>query len=165
VPRTAADDAPPAAERGDDDGSSEEPPPRRGRAWRRLGVVIVLLVAVTGAAFAAYRWSQAQYYVGTSNGEVVIYQGVARTLAGHHLSHVVETTGIPADGLPSFARDQLASTIPASTMEGARKIVASLDDQLQSCQDEPPPSGCPGALDTAAATPAGGTTTPSPSTS
>jgi protein phosphatase len=160
----AAGDTPPAAERVDD-ASSEEPRPRRGRAWRRLGVVIVLLAAVAGAAFGAYRWTQAQYSVGTSNGEVVIYQGVARTLAGHHLSHVVETTGIPADGLPSFARDQLASTIPASTRDAARKIVASLDDQLQSCQDEPAPSGCPGALDTPGATPSGSSTTPSPSAS
>ncbi len=55
---------------------------------------------------------------------------------------------IIADGLPTFARVQLRATDRRELADGARKIVASLEDQLESCQDEPPPSGCPGALDT-----------------
>ena len=120
---------------------AEGKPRRRGLRWLVVGVV--LLLVLVGAAFGAYRWSQSQYYVASSNGQVVIYQGVPRTVAGHKLSHVVQATGIPTDELPTFARDQLKTRITADSMIAAVRIVASLQEQRASCQDEPPPTGCP----------------------
>ena len=117
----------------------------RGRVWR-LGLVlpIVLFLALVGAAaFAGYRWTQNQYYVGVDHGGVAIYKGVPQRLVGHRLSSVVEPSGIRATALPSFALDQVSSTIPADNLQQAHQIVQTLRQEAASCTHLPEGAGCP----------------------
>ena len=62
-----------------DDDEEEDPAGR----WSRLKpwlLPFVALVAVVGALWGAYAWSQTQYYVGTSGDSVAIYRGIPQTL-------------------------------------------------------------------------------------
>ncbi|MGZ4591170.1 MAG: PP2C family protein-serine/threonine phosphatase [Actinomycetes bacterium] len=132
---------------GDDDadGGDGGRPGRAGRAHSlRLMVPVALLLLVTGlAAWGGYRWTQTQYYVGVHDGEVVIYQGVPQRIVGRSLSTVLEPSGVQAAALPSFSQDQVSGTIPAASLDEARRIVTRLQVQVIACASTPTPDGCP----------------------
>jgi protein phosphatase len=117
---------------------------RRGRRFRLLLPFLVLLVAVAVAAFAGYRWTQSQYFVGVDDsGQVAIFRGVPQTVAGVDLSRVVEPSGIQATALPSYAQSQVSDTIGVSGVDEARRIVDQLRSQASACATTPSPEGCP----------------------
>ena len=127
------------------DGDHDEPT-ARGRRLRLFGPLVLLVAAILGlAAFGGYRWSQSQYYVAVSGGEVAIYQGVPQHVFGHSLSTVVETSGITASSLPDFARQQLDATIQADSLAHAHTILDTLRTEATACVQLPIPDGCPGA--------------------
>jgi serine/threonine protein phosphatase PrpC len=104
----------------------------RRRAKRRkviwlVGLILVILATLFGA-FAAYQWTQSRFYVGESEGNVAIYQGVQQGIGPIGLSTVYRTTSIDLDGLPSYMRDTVEATIPASDLSDAERIVDQLSD-------------------------------------
>src|SRR5262249_10541735 len=99
----------------------DEPP--QGRHVRLMVPAIALLLLVAGAGVVGYRWTQNQYYVGVHDGNVVIYRGVPQALVGRSLSHVVETTDVPASALPSYAASQAHDTIAVRDLDEARLVV------------------------------------------
>jgi len=110
---------------------------RRWGPWRWLrvcSVVVLVLVAVLGGGYAAYGWSQAQYYVGEAGGHVAIYQGVSQNIGPWELSHVVDQSDIALVDLPDFYRGKLDSTVSAQGLEDARKLVTDLRVQAIQCQ-------------------------------
>jgi len=123
------------------------------RSRRRLVLVTALLTLLIGIAVGAgigwYAWAQKQYYVATSDtalGPVVaVYQGPAQELFGLELSQLVESSDVEVVNLPEFEQEQVAETIPARSLDGAREIVTRLADQADRCISENPPSGCPAA--------------------
>jgi len=88
---------------------------RRGR--RLIGglVSLAVLVAAGIGCYAAYGWSQRQYFIGISDGKVAIYQGIDQTLGPVELSHVIEVTDVEVATLPQVTQDRLVSTMPASS--------------------------------------------------
>jgi len=133
----------------------------------RLLLPVLLLVALVAAAAVGYHWTQQQYYVGASNGQVVIYRGVPQHIAGHRLSSAVASTGIALTALPEYYREQVDNTIPAGDLEQARQIVEHLRSQAATCTTYPEPAGCtPGLATSPSATPTstpGSTPGPTPS--
>ncbi|MBW4094336.1 MAG: serine/threonine-protein phosphatase [Acidobacteria bacterium] len=134
-----------------------------GRSRRLIASVIaavVLMVMVIGLWWG-FAWTQTRYYVGQSNGNVAIYNGVSQSLGPISLSHVYAETSLQVSSLPDFSKQQLAQTIPANNLEDARQIVSNL--QLGSSQ----PSDCrtPGSSATAppSASASGSTATPTDS--
>ncbi|PKQ18588.1 MAG: serine/threonine-protein phosphatase [Actinobacteria bacterium HGW-Actinobacteria-8] len=109
-----------------DDDEEED---RVGR-WYRLKpwlLPVVALVAVVGALWGAYAWSQTQYYVGTSGDSVAIYRGIPQTLGPLSLHQVVESTTISVASLAPFQRERVDSSIRTDSLSEARAIVTALE--------------------------------------
>jgi len=102
----------------------------RRRARRRRIVWLVVLVlavaAIVGAVLTAYSWTQSHYYVGASNGQVAIFQGVQQNIGPIHLSSVYQSTRIDVSSLPEFQRQSVEATIPADNLRDALNIVDRL---------------------------------------
>ncbi len=113
--------------------------PRRARR-RRWPIVttslVVLLAVVIGGGYAAWRWSQNQYYVGAdSKGqEVLIYRGVNQHVAGISLSHRFHGTGIKLAQVPPSYQQTVKATDAASNLSGAQAIVANIRSAVATCQ-------------------------------
>ena len=147
-----------------DEPEDDDPPaeladrPRRHRL--RLLVLLVLVVAlVGGGGYAAYAWSQQQYFVGTSSGDVAIYRGLPQDVGPVHLSSLYERQDLPVEQLPSYWRDQVQQRITAPDLPKARAVVDNLRQQAALCAT-PTPTATPtataptGSKTTATAAPA-----------
>jgi protein phosphatase len=112
--------------------------PRRVR--RRWPIVttslVVLLAVVIGGGYAAWRWSQNQYYVGAdSKGQdVLIYRGVNQHVVGISLSHRFRATGIKLSQVPPSYQQTVKATDAASNLSGAQAIVANIRSAVTKCQ-------------------------------
>jgi protein phosphatase len=98
---------------------------RRRRIVWAVGVVIVL-IALTWGVIASYQWTQTKYFVGEDDGVVVIYQGVQQNVGPFSLSTPYEETAITVDELPPFIQDSVRETLPADSLDEARRIVERL---------------------------------------
>ena len=156
--------------------------PARSRRSRlvRHGVGALLVVALLAAgAYAAYDWSQRQYFVAASNGQVAIFRGVSQDVGPIGLSHVETRSDVAIADLPTDVQDSVSSSIPAKDLADAAAKVETLRAEAERCRalaltgipcgDTPTPSptatGTPtpsGATGTATSAPP---TTSSPSTS
>ena len=109
--------------------------PRSLWGWLKVSLLVVLvLVAVVGGSYTAYRWSQQQYYVGEANGHVAVYQGVSQKVGPWGLSHVVAESDIPLRDLPDFYRTKLDSTVTTANISDAHRLVTDLRVQAIQCQ-------------------------------
>jgi len=99
---------------------------RRRTSW--LVFVGVVLAAIIAAAIIGYQFTQTKYYVGASNGQVAIYQGVQQDIGPIALSHVIEATTIRIDSLSAFNRQNVEGTVSADNLTDAHRIVDQLSD-------------------------------------
>jgi serine/threonine protein phosphatase PrpC len=96
------------------------------RQWTWLAGLLVVLGGLSGGAVASYEWTQTKYFVGESDGMVMIYQGVQQNVGPFALSTPFEETGISLDELPLFIRQSVEDTLPADSIDEARAIVDRL---------------------------------------
>ncbi len=96
------------------------------RQWTWLAGLLVVLGALSGGAVASYEWTQTKYFVGESDGKVMIFQGVQQNVGPFALSTPFEETGITLDELPLFIRQSVEDTLPADSIDEARAIVDRL---------------------------------------
>lgn len=124
--------------------AEEGPGPRSSARFRwglLAGVIVVLLVV---AAFVGQRWTQQQYYVGSDNGRVAVFNGVPAQLGPISLHSVDARTDIPVADLPTFYRGKVSETLSATSRTDAERIVENLRTELAKCQTSTEPgSGCP----------------------
>lgn len=100
--------------------------------WQRLRpwiLPLVVLLAIAGAAWGGYVWSQQQYYVGESEGFVAIYQGIPETLGPLELSELVETTELRVEDLAPYQRERVLDAIRVGELNEARAVVGSLETE------------------------------------
>jgi protein phosphatase len=96
---------------------------------------VLLAVVVIGGAYAGWRYTQDQYYVGTDGSNVAIFQGVNETVAGVRLSHVYQRTDIPLAGVPTTYQATIRATIDSSSgLAGARSILSNIRSSFEACQ-------------------------------
>lgn len=114
-------------------------PPSRWRWVRRLAVLAVVLAVVGASGLYAYRWSQDQYFVASSEGKVTIYRGVQAELPLVQLQHVDEVTDIDVESLPTFRAQQVREGLEADSRANAEAIV----DDLRGLVTDPQPEATP----------------------
>jgi len=104
----------------------------RKRARNRRIIWLVLLglviVGVVASLIAGYQWTQTRYFVGADQGHVVIYRGVQQDLGPISLSSVYRETDIELTALTDFSRTTVETTIPATDLADAERIVEQLAD-------------------------------------
>lgn len=125
-----------------------------------LTVMSLLLVAVM---WFGYLWTQTQYFVGSADGRVAIFNGVSQNFGPIALSHVDRVYNIPLESLPAYQQQRLHSSISARDLGHAEEIVEQLRISSQrNCPEPEPspsavptdrPSGSPGATPGPAASP------------
>lgn len=122
---------------------AEVAPAHRSRSAVRLfsclGVVALLLLSAVGV----WAYAHSQYYVGTVNGQIGIYQGVTWGAGEHGFSRAIQTSSTPVDKLTTYAQEQLSQTIPAQSLEDARVILARFEAIANECELKPTAGGCP----------------------
>lgn len=128
---------------------------RRILIWSATVLAVVVVVA---GSWIAYAWTQTQYFVGVTNGNVAIYKGVSQKLGPITLSHLERETSVSVAGLPEYSQQLVTATMPASSLTAAEQIISDL--QLGTGVSTPPCIETPSPSAAATATPS-----PSPSSS
>ncbi|HKG51546.1 MAG TPA: PP2C family serine/threonine-protein phosphatase [Actinomycetales bacterium] len=123
---------------GDDDGIVVGPPasPRRWVA-RALATAVALVVLAVGA-YAAWAWSQQQYFVGADGSDVAIYRGLPQDIGPVSMSKVYERQDLALAQLPEYSQQQVRSTITADDLADARAKVGALRSQAVACSGTTP---------------------------
>ncbi|MFK8908931.1 Stp1/IreP family PP2C-type Ser/Thr phosphatase [Streptomyces sp. YS-3] len=111
--------------------------PRRGK-WLKRSVYIVLALAVIGGGlYGGYRWTQTQYYVGTKDEHVALYQGISQDLAWVKLSKVeTDHPEVELKYLPPYQRKQVEATIAESSLSKAQAKITELSTQASACKKD-----------------------------
>ena len=124
----ARDDQMPPMLDDDEDDDDEDDDSRWARPrWPVVtSILVVLLLLIAGGGYAAWRYTQGQYYVGAADGQVAIFRGVNEQVAGMSLSSVYARTGIPMSGVPANDVRQIQATISATGLADARGIVLNI---------------------------------------
>lgn len=114
--------------------AEERPSFGRRHTFRTLSLVVLVLAVLAGGGYAAYQWSQQQYYVGQAKEHVAIYQGISQNIGSWDLSHVIDQSDIALNDLPDFYRSKVDSTVATATVDDARRLVTDLRVQAIACQ-------------------------------
>jgi protein phosphatase len=116
-------------------GTGTEPEEHVRRRWPIVkSLVALLLLLIIGAGYAGWRYTQTQYYVGNDAGHVAIFRGVNQNVAGMKLSRVYQRTEIPLSAVPVTDQGLIRSTITATSLGHAQRIVGNIRSDYQTCQ-------------------------------
>jgi protein phosphatase len=102
---------------------------RRRITWS-VGILLVAGLLVAALA-AGYQWTQSRYFVGVSNGQVAIFQGVQQGIGPFPLSSVYFESDIDVDDLSPFSRQRVESTINADDLPEALSIIERLTAEVE----------------------------------
>ncbi len=98
---------------------------------------MLVLAVVGGGLYGGYRWTQTQYYVGTKDDHVALFQGINQDLAWVSLSKVHrDHPEIELKYLPPYQRKQVEATIAEGGMDEAREKVEELGVQASACKKD-----------------------------
>lgn len=101
---------------------------RRRITWS-VGLLLVVALVVS-ALVAGYQWTQTRFFVGVTEGQVAIFQGVQQNIGPFPLSSVYLESGIDIDDLEPFSRQRVQSTINADDLADALSIIDRLRNEL-----------------------------------
>ena len=135
---------------------------RRSRTIRRgLGAIVILAVLVAGG-YAAYAWSQTQYFVAADAGRVTIFRGVSQDLGPISLHHVEMRSDVTVSQLPVDVQGAVDGAIPAVSLSDAVAKVSRLRQEADRCRALAESGTTCGSTPVPATTPSG-VPTPTPS--
>jgi protein phosphatase len=98
----------------------------RNRRLRQIATYLLIVAAATYGLFLAYEYTQTRFFVGVSDGVVVIYQGIKEELGPFKFSSVYEVSTITLDSLTDFQREALERSIATENLEDARRVLDQL---------------------------------------
>lgn len=98
----------------------------RARRIRQIATYLLIIAIAGYGVFLGYEYTQTRFFVGVSDGNVVIYKGIKEDLGPFRFSRVYETSNISVDSLTDFQREALERSIDAESLDEARQIVLQL---------------------------------------
>jgi serine/threonine protein phosphatase PrpC len=124
---------------GHDDSEGDDAYLSGGRSGRRrwpivTGALAVLVLAIGGGAFAGWQYVQSQYYLGVSDGNVALYQGLNTNVLGIGLSSLSQNTGVPTSKLRTAEKTAITSTVAYGSLSSAQQIISRLRDEVSMCR-------------------------------
>ncbi|MDN5797759.1 MAG: protein phosphatase 2C domain-containing protein, partial [Intrasporangium sp.] len=124
------------APRGEDVELAEEATddPRRRRGLRRGIAGLVVLAVLVAGGYAAYAWSQSQYFIAADQGRVTVFRGVWQDLGPISLHHVELRSEIPVSELPVDIQGSVQTAIPARDLHDAMTKVSTLRSEAARCR-------------------------------
>ena len=108
----------------------EDAVPTSRRTWPLLTMVGVVLILLGTSLAVGFLWIRGQYYVGTSDDHVAIYQGVPQSLGPLELSSLEDPPDIPLARLPGYSRQRVEAGLPAQDINHAHEILVDLEAAL-----------------------------------
>lgn len=120
----------------DDSPQLAEDPRRssRSRGLRRGVATLVVAAILVGGGYAAWSWSQQQFYVGADSGQVAIFRGVAGEVGPLDFSDVERRSDIAVGELPVDIQGSVERTIPAADLADAEAKVDRLRAEAARCR-------------------------------
>ena len=91
-------------------------------------MILLVIAALFGAGAVGYQYTQQQYYVGVNGSSVAIFRGVQQNIGPFSLHSVYRDTTLELDDLTTFNRKRIESTISASSLADAERIINQLSD-------------------------------------
>lgn len=104
-------------------------PQRRG-AVRTLINTFLILALLASAGYGAYWWGSHQYFVGSYNGKVAIFNGFPQSVGPIHLSSVIDVSDVPVNELSAFEAGKVHSTVRAQSLDDAKARVEELAQSI-----------------------------------
>ncbi|MET9931877.1 MULTISPECIES: Stp1/IreP family PP2C-type Ser/Thr phosphatase [unclassified Streptomyces] len=110
--------------------------PRKGRKWLKRCFFLALVLALLGGGlYGGWRWTQTQYFVGSKDQHVALYQGISQDLAWVSLSKVEKDhPEIELKYLPAYQRKQVEETIAGGSLGKAETKISELAVQASACK-------------------------------
>ncbi len=105
-----------------------------GRTLRVVAATVLAVVVLGGGAYAAYDWTQRQYFVGEQDGRVALYRGVAQDVGPVSLHSVYSTTDIELVDLPDFYRNRVKDTVSVNDLSDADALISDLRTEALICR-------------------------------
>ena len=116
-----------AQERDEDVELAEEAPrSRRSRIVRRVTAAAAVLAVLAAGGYAAWAWSQRQFFVAADAGHVAIFRGVSQDLGPISLSRVELDSDVEMGDLPLDVQGSVVRTIPARDLPDAEAKLQQL---------------------------------------
>jgi len=135
------------------------------RTWgRRVLVSAVAATVLVGAGFAAWTWSQRQFFVGPDGGFVAIFRGVTQDVGPLRLSHPESVTTISVTDLPTLYQDLVNNRIPVDGRADADGRVTILRQAAEECRQQAAGGLACGSVPVTSPAPSTPPTVPAPST-
>ena len=103
-------------------------------------LLALFLILIGAGLFVGYQYVHSQYYVGTKNGNVVIFRGLDQQIFGLSLSSVYRTTSLPVAGLKTQDR-QAIHMLSSGSLSQANRLVSNITIDYRSCQQADAASG------------------------
>ena len=98
----------------------------RNRRIRQVATYLLVIGIASYGLYLGYEYTQTRYFVGVSDGNVVIYKGINEELGPFKFSSVFELSNITVDSLTDFQREAVERSIDAENIEDARRILDQL---------------------------------------
>ena len=124
-----------------------------GRVFRIGLTSLLVIIVLGGGAYGAYRWSQGQFFVGSSAGSVAIFRGLPQNVGPVSLRTVASVApDVPLSDLPPYTRNQVKQGIVAESESAAQGVVQRLRNQAALCRAAATPTASTTPTPTATAT-------------
>jgi serine/threonine protein kinase len=109
------------------------------RRWPIMTAALVVLVAVfVGGGYLVVQWTQREYYLGDSNGQVVIYRGISdpSKFLWLSLSHVYSQTPIPLREVPTNYQQTVTTAYATGSLSHVRQALGTISHAVQACHSQ-----------------------------
>jgi protein phosphatase len=107
------------------------------RRWPIVStLLIVLLLALGGGAFASWQWVQGKYYIGADGNDVAIYHGINSNIFGVSLSSLQRNTGLPVARLSVPDQGAVRATVSYDSLAAAQQGFNQVQSQVNNCETQ-----------------------------